>query len=172
MPEEPTENQSPEEQSGQDRGWLLWVALVILLLVVLWLLWDYLGNASKQSADVVSITRSSGAATPARPVAVPEPEELEIVEEEEPASVPDVVGLMKSDAVGTLGSAGYNTSVTKLYSASKPRGVVFEQVPAGGSVVDPGTTVRVLVSAGSQPIASVKVPNLVGLKKSSAVDQD
>ncbi len=44
-------------------------------------------------------------------------------------------------------------------------------MPAGGAVVDPGTTVRVLVSAGSQPTASVKVPNLVGLKKSRAVDR-
>jgi len=156
MPEEPTENQPPETQSRNDRSWLLWIALA--------------GNASK-SADVVSVTRSSGVATPARPVDIPEPEELEAVEEERPASVPDVVGLMKSDAVGTLGSAGYNTSVTTVYSASKPRGVVFEQVPAGGASVDPGTTVRLLVSSGSQPTASAKVPSLVGLKRSRAVDR-
>ena len=40
----------PKTQSRKDRGWLLWVALAILLLVVLWLLWDYLSRTHPSPA--------------------------------------------------------------------------------------------------------------------------
>jgi len=171
MPEEPTDSQSPEAQGRDDRGWLLWVALAILLLVVAWLLWDYLSRSA--STDDTVIVKTTAAQLPVVRPDVEYETADSLDDEEEPTSpgVPDVVGLMTSDAVGTLERAGYNPRVTKVYSATKPRGVVFEQVPAGGATADLGTEVSVLVSNGSQPSASVKVPKLVGLKKATALDR-
>ena len=171
MPEEPTESQSPETQGRKDRGWLLWVALAILLLVVVWLLWDYLSRAGS-TGDVVTVKTTAAQLPVVRPDIEYEATDS-LDDEEEPTSpgVPDVVGLMTSDAVGTLERAGYDPRVTKVYSASKPRGVVFEQLPAGGATAEPGTEVSVLVSNGAQPAASAKVPKLVGLKKAVALDR-
>jgi serine/threonine-protein kinase len=172
MADEPTEDIQSAEQDRRDRSWLLWLAMAIVLLVIAWLVWDYLSRSTSTTTEAVRIE-----VTPAQMPAVRPEVDYEVSDgaedEDESVStgVPDVVGLMKSDAVGTLQSAGYVASVTTVYSDTKPRGVVFEQVPRAGDAADPGTTVRVLVSGGSQPTATVKVPDLIGLKKSSAVDR-
>jgi len=172
MAEEPTGNVESAEQDGNDRSWLLWLALAIVLLVIAWLIWDYLSRSSTTGTGVVRVE-----VTPAqKPLPRPEvdygiSEETEEEDESLTGGVPDVVGLMKADAVSTIERAGYVASVKTVYSATKPRGVVFEQVPRAGDAADPGTKVRALVSGGSQPTAAVKVPDVLGLKKSAAVDK-
>ena len=171
MPDEPVETTPPEDPRRRERGWLTWLALALLLLVILLLLRDYLGR--RGTSAEVGVIKTSSSQIPTRPAE--RQVELEGASEdttERPVSgVPDVVGLMTSDALSTLDRAGYIGSVTKIYSDDRPIGVVFEQVPAAGASADPGSTVQILVSDGSQPPASVKLPNLVGLKKATAVDR-
>ncbi len=171
MPDEPVEIASPEEQRRRDLRWLTWLALAVLLLVVLWLLRDYLVRSSS-TADVGTVTTTSSEIPVTSATVEYESEEAtEAAEERSSVGVPDVVGLMTSDAVGTLNRAGYEAAVTKVFSDTKPTGVVFEQVPAAGGAADQGSTVRVLVSGGEQPPRSVRVPNVVGMKKNAAVSK-
>jgi len=166
-----TNDNGAPAQAQADRRWMLWLALLIVLLVALWLLRDYFARSDAELDDGQTITTSSQ--LPIAP-AVPEPEVSESREELEDrvaVGVPDVVGLMTSDAVGTLDRAGYSAEVTKVFSTDRARGVVFEQVPSAGSLVEAGSTVRLLVSDGSGSADSVTVPDFIGMKRSAAVDK-
>ena len=58
-------------------------------------------------------------------------------------SVPNVVGQSKDAAVAALESAGLEASVTQFFGDT-----VLRQTPAAGEVVDPGTSVTILVTFG------------------------
>lgn len=77
--------------------------------------------------------------------------------------VPSVVGLLRDDAVGTLEQAGLNVVVDRQDS-SKPEDTVLEQSPAGGSEVDEGTSITIVISNGK----GAKVPSVVGLAEGQA----
>jgi len=67
----------------------------------------------------------------------------------QPAIVPNVVGLLQSQADTRLVANGFTTgAVVRQYSASVPRGEVMAQTPAGGGEQVPGA-VTVAVSAGN-----------------------
>lgn len=77
--------------------------------------------------------------------------------------VPSVVGLLRDDAVGTLEQAGLNV-VVDSQDSSKPEDTVLEQSPAGGSEVDEGTSITIVISNGK----GAKVPSVVGLTEGQA----
>jgi beta-lactam-binding protein with PASTA domain/tRNA A-37 threonylcarbamoyl transferase component Bud32 len=72
--------------------------------------------------------------------------------------VPDLVGTQSTDAVAALKDAKLVPDVHQV-PGGKTAGVVTAQDPKAGSSVVEGTTVRINVSQGPQPIA---VPNVVG----------
>lgn len=67
-------------------------------------------------------------------------------------AVPDVVGKTQADALAALQQTGLGAVVSELASETVPAGQVIAQAPQAGVVVNPGTTVTVVVSTG--PAAS------------------
>jgi beta-lactam-binding protein with PASTA domain len=71
---------------------------------------------------------------------------------EEKATVPNVVGKLRPDAVSALREAGLSPKVSEqLTSVPSQVGKVMDQFPPFGSEVDPGSTVTVVV--GNAPPA-------------------
>jgi beta-lactam-binding protein with PASTA domain len=78
--------------------------------------------------------------------------------------VPDVVGLDEADAVSQIDAIeGLTAAVARQYHNTVPAGIVISQEPAGGTDVDVGTTVDIVVSSG-RPV----VPNVVGMDAADA----
>ncbi len=82
-------------------------------------------------------------------------------------SVPDVVGLTKQQAQQTLGSRGFQVTITEQGSDSAEPGTVLSQNPSAGGKVDPGATVAIVVA---RAIPKVDVPDLSGQTKAEASD--
>lgn len=83
--------------------------------------------------------------------------------------VPDVVGLVSSDAVKTLTDAGLKPVVAESSSATVAKDVVITQLPAAGDSVAPGTSVGIVVSTGAGDAGDqAKVPDVVGLTLAEA----
>jgi beta-lactam-binding protein with PASTA domain len=85
-------------------------------------------------------------------------------------AVPPVVGQTQSAAEQQLSARGLESSATEEAS-DRPAGEVISQSPDAGTKVDPGSTVELVVSTGPEPVATVDVPNVVGLTRSDAVSQ-
>ncbi len=98
-------------------------------------------------------------------VVTPEGEPAGVAEglESYASRVPNVVGLTRDRADGLLVDNGYSISVSEGYSSSRPRGLVYSQLPESGSVAEPGTNVAVKISRGPAPPAQVRVPDVRGL---------
>lgn len=83
--------------------------------------------------------------------------------------VPDVTGLISSDAQQTLKDAGLKPVVAESSSATVAKDVVIMQLPAAGDSVAPGTSVGIVVSTGSPGTSDVaKVPDVVGMTLAEA----
>ena len=83
--------------------------------------------------------------------------------------VPDVYGKTESYAVSELEkSKGFTTVVKKVSDDEVEEGLVIKTEPARTTVVAEGSEIIVYVSTG-KATKMVKVPNLVGLKKETAV---
>lgn len=85
--------------------------------------------------------------------------------ESEKVVVPSVKGYLEKDAVNALNNAGLKVVKNYEYSDSVDAGKVVSQTPAGGSSVDSGTTVTIVVSQGQK---SVNVPSVLGDTKDAA----
>ena len=85
--------------------------------------------------------------------------------EEEKVVVPNVNGYLEKDAVNALNNAGLKVVKNYQYSDRVDAGKVISQTPAGGSSVDSGTTVTIVVSQGQK---SVTVPSVLGASKDKA----
>ena len=82
-----------------------------------------------------------------------------------PVAVPDVTGMMQSEAEQSIVSAGLAVGeVTQACSDTVPAGNVASQSPEGGAMVQPGTAVDLVVSTG-QPT----VPDVTGLAEPDAL---
>jgi len=83
-----------------------------------------------------------------------------------PVTVPDVTGQAQATAESNIVAAGLVVgTVTTAYSGSVPAGDVISQNPAGGSSVQPGTSVDIEVSLGVQ---MVTVPDVTGQAQATA----
>lgn len=81
-------------------------------------------------------------------------------------SVPHVAGQVQATAVATLAAASLSADpIEQVYSASVPVGSVVSQMPAGGSQVGAGSSVRLDISKGPQPLV---VPNVIGTSREDA----
>ncbi|MBN2128922.1 MAG: PASTA domain-containing protein [Sedimentisphaerales bacterium] len=79
------------------------------------------------------------------------------------ATVPNVVGMTKSEATSAITAAGLVVGTTTYtYSNTAPFGQVFAQSPVAGTSVALGSVVNLTVST------AVTVPNVVGMTKSEA----
>lgn len=74
-------------------------------------------------------------------------------------AVPDVTGLQLSVARTRLEAAGLEVQVTDRRFSPAPRDEVLEQTPSAGGEVGRGSTVQVVVSAGTEEIV---MPDVVG----------
>jgi serine/threonine-protein kinase len=82
----------------------------------------------------------------------------------EQVAVPDVVGLSRDSAQGTLESEGLKVSV-KEEPSDEPEDQVISQDPAAGEEVDEGTRVTITISTGPE---QVNVPDVTGLSAAEA----
>ena len=80
-------------------------------------------------------------------------------------AVPNVVGQQQQQAVQQIEKAGLKSEVRRVPS-SRPKDTVLSQDPAGGVVAASGTTVKLTVSNGVQPVS---VPSVVGQTQGAAV---
>jgi serine/threonine-protein kinase len=87
------------------------------------------------------------------------------------ATVPNVVGQTQSQAQSALKAAGLGSKTVSNYD-SATKGDVYEQTPAAGTLVAPGTVVTIHVSNGPAPAPStVTVPKVIGKQQSDATSQ-
>jgi serine/threonine-protein kinase len=169
--EDGAEIAEPAEDDRRKRrgGVWPWIALAVLILIIIWLIWQYLGRSPGVTSVKTSVATSTvipsgpglsggaddGGNSGSSPVVSNGP------------SVPDVVGMSQSAAVAALNAAGFKASVTTVYGTSAPSGTVTHQNPSGGSTLPSGGTVGLLVIRSARQ--RVTVPNLVGRSQASAV---
>lgn len=84
------------------------------------------------------------------------------------ATVPDVLGMGDAEAGAQLRDVGFLVKTSSAFS-ERPAGEVVDQAPTGGSSLDVGATVTIVVSEGAVPV--VAVPNVVGMSQSAATQQ-
>ena len=82
-------------------------------------------------------------------------------------AIPDVSGLSYAEAVATLNKAGFQTVKEESESDTVKKGNVIQQVPAGGTPAERGSSVTLYVSI-SASAGKIRVPNLVGLNEEDA----
>ena len=82
-------------------------------------------------------------------------------------AVPDVVGQSRADAEAALQQAGLGASATEREDADAEPGTVLSQDPAGGSEVNPGSTVQLVVATAP---ADVQVPGVLDAEEDDARD--
>jgi len=82
--------------------------------------------------------------------------------------VPDVQGLSQKDATKKLDGLGLEVQPEQAFSNDVPKGLVAGTDPAAGISIQGGSTVKLLISKGSN---KVTVPSLIGQKQDSAVTQ-
>jgi eukaryotic-like serine/threonine-protein kinase len=104
----------------------------------------------------VRVNVSAGAPSPGSTQTVPTTGEQ--------TTVPNVVGLRDTDAIGRLQNAGFRVSSTSVSSA-RPTGTVLSQSPAGGTSAPRGSNVRITVSGGPRVRT---VPAVVGETEAAA----
>ncbi|MCU1487092.1 MAG: serine/threonine protein kinase with sensor(s) [Actinomycetia bacterium] len=74
-------------------------------------------------------------------------------------AVPTVVGLPQDQATTKLTDAGFKVETKQELEAGKAQDIVLRQDPDGGTKIDKGGTVTIVVNSGEAP---VEVPDLVG----------
>ena len=81
-------------------------------------------------------------------------------------AVPNVVGLTQAAASSSIAGAGLTVgTVTMASSNTVPSGAVISESPAAATLVNPGSSVNLVVSSGP---AQVSVPNVVGNTQAAA----
>jgi hypothetical protein len=68
----------------------------------------------------------------------------------QPVAVPNVVGATQAAAEGAITGAGLTFTETQAYSSTVPSGSVISENPAAGTMVQPGTSVALMLSQGPQ----------------------
>ena len=84
----------------------------------------------------------------------------------EQPTVPNVINQSEGEARAAIQGLGLGVDVAEQSSSTIPAGNVIDQDPPPGTKVDPGSTVRIVVSSGPE---SVPVPGVVGLTSDEAV---
>jgi serine/threonine-protein kinase len=90
---------------------------------------------------------------------------LTVARAPEQVAVPSVVGRSLEDAQEAIEDAGLVLGNVESRESDRPQNEVLETDPAGGTEVDPGSTVNVAISAGQ---ATVEVPDVTGQQQGAA----
>jgi beta-lactam-binding protein with PASTA domain/predicted Ser/Thr protein kinase len=85
-----------------------------------------------------------------------------------PVAVPNVVGIRKELAVQKVKDAGLEPTVKETASTEVKEGFVVDQKPDGGTRIQKGDQVTIIVSTG---VPKTTVPGVVGLDYADAVDK-
>jgi len=85
--------------------------------------------------------------------------------------VPNVVGKNEADAIYTLESAGFVPSSRRANVEPYQKDAVYDQTPSVGNRAPYGSQVVINISNGPQSLASITVPNTIGLTESVAVSR-
>ncbi len=118
--------------------------------------------------SVVRLGPAAGAPAPDPSGRLPRGTTLDLVVSAGPAPrvvPPGLSGARLSDARATLSSLQLQVSVTEQYDDTLPAGYVVSSSPAGGTQVERGSTVALVVSRGRAP---VPVPDVRGRSGTSA----
>ena len=81
--------------------------------------------------------------------------------------VPNVKGRSRDDAIAAIVGANLKPKVREVFNTADP-GTVVAQAPAGGELVNEGSTVQINVSKGLEPL---DVPNVIGQQYDNAAGQ-
>lgn len=100
------------------------------------------------------------------PVPVDTPVDLIISKGPEPVELADITGKKQAVAIKRLEQAGVQVSAVKEFSESVAQGRVVSMSPKAATVVDSGSTVKIVVSKGPPP---VEVPDLIDRRQDNAV---
>jgi len=90
---------------------------------------------------------------------------LAVARAREQVAVPSVIGRSLQDAQAAIEDAGLVLGNVESRESDRPQNEVLETDPAGGTEVDPGSTVNVAISAGQ---ATVEVPDVTGQQQGAA----
>ncbi|MGI6735757.1 MAG: protein kinase domain-containing protein [Anaerovoracaceae bacterium] len=93
---------------------------------------------------------------------------VNICKGEEEGTVPKLVGLDKEKAVELIKELGFEVGPITERTTTDPAGLVLEQNPEPGQIVEPGSTISLIVSDG-QGKAQTTVPDLLGKTKAQAI---
>ena len=86
------------------------------------------------------------------------------------ATVPDVIGKQESEANSLMEAAGYTVLSVREYSVTVPEDAVGYQIPAGGSVTEPGIEVGIIVADGPRPPEFILVPDVSEMSLDDATE--
>ena len=178
---DPDEDDDEEEEEGglspkMDKAMTIMgiVVAVVILAVIIYLIGSFAGlfRFGKKAADTQTQTQTQT-----------ETQQTQTQTQEESVVVENVCGLLEEEAKSKLEAQGLYLFVIQEQKSDKPEGTVLNQDPAGGSQVEAGTTVNVII-AGTQNVdfensetqseeeeKEIPVPNVVGKleKDASAV---
>jgi eukaryotic-like serine/threonine-protein kinase len=84
-----------------------------------------------------------------------------------PVAVPGVVGLRELNAKAKIQEAGLEPKVQRAASTEVDKGIVIDQSPDGGTRIQKGDQVTIIVSTG---VPKTTVPDVVGMDYADAVD--
>jgi hypothetical protein len=145
-----------------------WIALAIALLIIVWLIWQYVGRTPSVSDVKTTTTNTEIPVNTTAPSAGTDggTDTGSGADTATESGVPDVVGMTRSAAENALSAAGYSASVTTVFGDSSPANTVIHQNPSAGSVLSSGNTVGITVQRRSP--ARVSVPGFVGMSRAAA----
>ena len=82
--------------------------------------------------------------------------------------IPDVIGLLREEAVDMLTEAGFNVNIMEVPSEDVEEGIVVGQDPAGETQAEEGTYVTIQVSGGPDLSGKTEMPSLIGMTEQEA----
>ena len=117
-------------------------------------------DSDEEPGTVTATDPASGTeAAPGSPV------NLTVARAPEQVAVPSVIGRSLVDAQAAIEGADLVLGNVESRESDRPQNEVLETNPAGGTQVDPGSSVNVVISAGQ---ATVEVPDVTGQPQGSA----
>ena len=82
--------------------------------------------------------------------------------------IPDVIGLLREEAVDMLTEAGFNVNIMEATSEDVEEGIVVGQDPVGETQAEEGTYVTIQVSGGPDLSGKTEMPSLIGMTEQEA----
>ena len=125
------------------------------------------GEISTEETDDESLVGTVQSSDPSPGTSVPPGTAVNLVVYGEPENitVPDVLNQTRDEARDTLRDLGLEVEVAEESSSSVDEGLVIRTDPRGGSSVEPGSTVTIVVSTGED---LVEVPSVIGFSEDQA----